>query len=296
MAYSCCVAAPGWYQDPNGPPGQFRWWDGSVWTERVSDDSSPVEPRPLNRGRLAALVGIGVVVVGLIVGVFAWWQQRDAAIVPPDPLQTSTAHPSGWNELPPGGLPSPTPTPSQTSVTALTECKRSSHYRDAPTKQTTGWLTSGPLSVKAIGGDWMSSTVELPSAYDNASEITLVAPGWSSISTVAQLSKDDGFTDPKASAEYMMDCVARSGFYDGFKSRDDLDSQAVTIDGHPGWHLRANVYVDEPNAPDVDGDVVDVITVDLGASLGVYVSGCTIGDKTVCDQVRKTITTLKVSG
>ena len=23
---------PGWYQDPNGPPGAYRWWDGVNWT------------------------------------------------------------------------------------------------------------------------------------------------------------------------------------------------------------------------------------------------------------------------
>ena len=28
-------AQPGWYQDPSGPQGQKRWWDGTRWTEHT---------------------------------------------------------------------------------------------------------------------------------------------------------------------------------------------------------------------------------------------------------------------
>lgn len=34
---------PGWYQDPEGPPGQTRWWDGSQWTE---NRAAPQPPKP----------------------------------------------------------------------------------------------------------------------------------------------------------------------------------------------------------------------------------------------------------
>ena len=27
---------PGWYWDPKGMPGLFRWWDGQAWTDHVS--------------------------------------------------------------------------------------------------------------------------------------------------------------------------------------------------------------------------------------------------------------------
>ncbi len=27
---------PGWYWDPKGMPGLFRWWDGEAWTDHVS--------------------------------------------------------------------------------------------------------------------------------------------------------------------------------------------------------------------------------------------------------------------
>jgi hypothetical protein len=34
-------AAPGWYPDPLGPPGQLRWWDGNAWSASVRSPSAP---------------------------------------------------------------------------------------------------------------------------------------------------------------------------------------------------------------------------------------------------------------
>lgn len=269
----------------------------------MSDDSpSPATPPPRRRRSVPLLAGGLAVIVALVVGAVVWQQQRPAD-PGGDPVETGspTATSSGtpWDERPPSEQSTATaPTSDPTNTAAgLVACKKSSRFNGEPTKQKDGWLTSGSLSVKSMGGDWLSSTIELPSAYDNASEIMFIYPNWTSTSTVARLAKDDGFTDPQSAAGYMMDCVARSGYYAGFKSREDLGSEAMTVDGHPAWHLSANVYAEDPNAPEAKGDLVDVVVVDLNEqSLGVYVSGCTIGDKEVCDQVHKTITTLKVSG
>ena len=49
---------PGWYWDPKGMPGLFRWWDGEDWTDHVSvirDVGSPIEetgPVPSEDGRV----------------------------------------------------------------------------------------------------------------------------------------------------------------------------------------------------------------------------------------------------
>lgn len=36
----------GWYWDPNGRPGLFRWWDGVQWTRHVSPDRTDPAPQP----------------------------------------------------------------------------------------------------------------------------------------------------------------------------------------------------------------------------------------------------------
>jgi hypothetical protein len=36
----------GWYWDPNGRPGLFRWWDGVEWTRYVTPDRNDPSPAP----------------------------------------------------------------------------------------------------------------------------------------------------------------------------------------------------------------------------------------------------------
>ena len=36
----------GWYWDPNGRPGLFRWWDGVHWTRHVTPDRTDPAPEP----------------------------------------------------------------------------------------------------------------------------------------------------------------------------------------------------------------------------------------------------------
>lgn len=38
------MATAGWYPDPSGLPGAFRYWDGTVWSETVAD--TPYGPAP----------------------------------------------------------------------------------------------------------------------------------------------------------------------------------------------------------------------------------------------------------
>ena len=51
---------PGWYWDPKGIPGQFRWWDGERWTDHIStirNVGPPTEmsgPEPSDDGRFHA--------------------------------------------------------------------------------------------------------------------------------------------------------------------------------------------------------------------------------------------------
>lgn len=37
---------PGWYWDPQGMPGLFRWWDGEGWTKHVSVVRTAGAPEP----------------------------------------------------------------------------------------------------------------------------------------------------------------------------------------------------------------------------------------------------------
>ena len=38
------MARPGWYPDPGGQQGMFRYWDGSAWTHQLSPDPASGAP------------------------------------------------------------------------------------------------------------------------------------------------------------------------------------------------------------------------------------------------------------
>ena len=65
------MSAPaGWFQDPEGPPGHLRWWDGNAWTEqRVAPPEAPVPAawNPVGSARRHPLSAVVAVVVGLVV-------------------------------------------------------------------------------------------------------------------------------------------------------------------------------------------------------------------------------------
>ncbi len=65
------MSAPaGWFQDPEGPPGQLRWWDGNAWTEqRVAPTEAqvPAAWNPVGSARRHPLSAVLAVVVGLVV-------------------------------------------------------------------------------------------------------------------------------------------------------------------------------------------------------------------------------------
>ncbi len=61
---------PGWYPDPvaGAPPGQHRYFTGTVWTEHVTSPPGSVPERPRRRGLKPALIAAALVLVVLIVG------------------------------------------------------------------------------------------------------------------------------------------------------------------------------------------------------------------------------------
>ncbi|MDO4411557.1 hypothetical protein [Cutibacterium sp.] len=101
-----------------------------------------------------------------------------------------------------------------------------------------------------------------------------------SVSGVGGLPVAEGFSDPQTAASMMMDCFASSDYYMGYTGEKEIRSETLTVDGHPAWWKRSEVYVRLPNLPQVRGDVVDVVVVNTGQTdfLGMYFNSATIGD------------------
>ena len=168
----------------------------------------------------------------------------------------------------------------------------------AVTRQSGDRLTAGNVSVQKVPG-WTVQPMTLPWTYDLHTQVDYVyADYWMSNIGVAALANRDGFIDVRTSAWQNFSCFKTSGYYTGYLGDQTIRDEAVTIDGHPAWRVRADVYVDLPALPQVRGDVVDIIVIDLGPDkdhLGLFVSSYTIDDTARGKLVDDAIGSLRVS-
>lgn len=282
------MSTPGWYPDPSGAPGRFRYWDGHAWSAQTTDRPSGQPPAGPKRRRTAPLI-IGAVALVLVIGLivaFVLGQLGDRPVRITDaPVPTETV--TGWDDSSPTAAPSPSPSPSPTpspsgSSTArpLTECPFGDPRarRQHPTDDR---VHGGGLSFPRLS-DWEDDLhgSGISWAHDVGSQSQNQEPGWFSLVAVGELRRSDGFVEPRQAAESIVQCVASSSFYAHFTGADEQKSAAVKIDGRQAWWIRTDIRVKDPNV-EAGGDTVDVIVVDTGDpdGLGMYLGAGTIGDR-----------------
>jgi len=123
------MQAAGWYPDPAGVPGRYRYWDGSKWSTVTTDDPrrltptespasgpTPSEPSkaqphsaPSRSRRLGLIIGVLAVAVSGVVALAILGGNFRSLVG--NPLPTATVSPS---DASPDRSPTATPTPSPT--------------------------------------------------------------------------------------------------------------------------------------------------------------------------------------
>lgn len=289
------MSLPGWYPDPSGNSGHFRYWDGSTWSaQTTTTPGAPPGPAKQPRSRPGLVVAILALVAVLVIGVVIWRANSPGGVPGLGGGQdTNTAAPtvSAWDETTTAS-PTPNDEPSDTagSVVACPDTDPGSGG-----KLVDGRMQSGGLSVPLIPGWAPASTVFYVQGLTDAIEQSLaITWTWKSDSAVAAASRDD-FPTPSQAARSLMQCLASSGYYQGLTGTKELLNGEVTIDGHRGHRIRTEIYVDSAG-PNIAGDVADIIVVDTGdpARLGVYLSAVTIGDSTNQAKVDAVIADIRV--
>ena len=299
-------AVPGWYPDPGGMPGRFRYWNGTAWSPDTSDRPGPAGPDgdpagngtgpPRHRGLAVALAVVALLVTIAIVAVMTI--EPPARPVTDDPLPTSTV--SGGDDSSPTPTPTPptpgTPTPSSATSVPLVPCPQGDpNFRQ--THPVDGRVHGGNLSFpEELSFDAAAEEPRFSFAHDVTQQTKIVddTPPWIAQLAVGRLRAADGFVHgARNTAESLVQCAVSSALYDPYQpSRADVRSQPITIDGREGWLIETDVTVVDPNL-DFPGDRAIFLVVADGADWGMFFGAVPIGDTLLADVMARAVRDLQ---
>jgi hypothetical protein len=292
------MADAGWYPDPAGVPGRYRYWDGAKWSSSSTDDprrpgpakspassATPSEPgkagppdRPSSRRRLGLIIGVLAVALGAVVA-SAIFVGNFRSVVD-NPLPASPA--SGTENSSPSRTPATTATPSATpSASPRKPCPKGNPYQRAR-HPSDGRIYGGNLSFEAQP-TFEDAVVEsrFSFAYDVRQQSLPVSqdPAWIAQLAVGQLRRKDGFVrNARNTVESLVECVIVGNMYGPYRpTRTDIRSESLSIDGRSGWLIDSEITIDRPDVK-VAGDHVIFIVVRDGRDWGFFFGAVPIGN------------------
>ncbi|HHU39719.1 MAG TPA: DUF2510 domain-containing protein [Propionibacterium sp.] len=281
------MSKAGWYPDPGGQQGMFRWWDGSQWTPQLTatpwaappqaDPTQPFAattntgPLPMQdsratqqytaydyasddsgqqrsgRGPLLVLGAVVVLLVALVVG--SLWLL-------------------GGGRLGPLGGERPASNPTADI------CPRRSATQVSPTPHVNppGRVQGGRLSYPQLGDPWGSVLPEtrVPFGSDVYGQSVMIEPNydgrgnsWVAALVVGELVAGDGFFSPEQGAEIVTRCVLGVFYGDAEVDRTDRVNQATTVDGREAWLVEMHLTFDIPNLKE-KGETAIIMVVATG--------------------------------
>jgi hypothetical protein len=307
------MPAAGWYPDPAGVPGRYRYWDGSQWSTVTNDDprrptpaeshvssSTPSEPpnreppnRPARWRRRALMLVVLAVAVSTVVAAIFLGNFRSALDNPPP---TVTASPS---EASPDRTPTATPTSSGTPTPVpLVRCPKGN-----PTQR-----ARHPIDDRVYGGNlsfeaqptFEPAAIEerFSFAYDVLQQRLPVSqnPAWIAQLAVGRLRGEDGFVHgARNTAESLAQCVVTSTMYNPYvPARGDIRSESLSINGRNGWLIESEITVDQPDLA-LLGDHVIFIVVRDGKDWGFFFGAVPIGNAQLDAVLARTVRGLRAS-
>lgn len=274
------MSRPGWYPNPDGGD-EPAYWDGTQWTDG-----------PPQRSGTIGWVVAGVLLI-LTVVVVLILQPSSLPIVGDSPSEdTRSDRPTvkPWDER---SVSPSEPETEDDGGAAPAQCAEVGypHSEVGPD----GRLHGGGVSVVApTAPGWIDSTTFMPWMSEQNSRVRSVADGWVASVDVGSVRAQDGFRAPKQAAHAMLSCMASSWMYQGYTGDEVLTSEAFSLDGNDGWHVKANVHVDR--ADGIKGDVLDIYVFDIGrdGELSVVVGCATIEHEPSITEVDQAVASMRV--
>jgi hypothetical protein len=291
-------ANPGWYPDPGGGQGLFRYWDGKAWSAATSPNPSAPPPsqglvgggtpqqegQPYGQGGQA---GYDQSPYGQDYGGSAYanyqelqkkrspigWWIAGAALVIVIIVVAVMAVRAVIGETGISGN-APAPQPSQDACppqnTASPEATVSPPYD--------GRVHGGPVSYPELDSPWsfpqndnrvpfgsdvQHQTVVDQANYDGKGRL------WVASVLVGELQAGDGFFTPEQGSQIVVKCILGSFYGDNPVNSNVKVNEKVTIDGHEGWLVESQLTFDIAGL-EAKGEYLIVAIVSAGNRSGLY--------------------------
>lgn len=270
-------AASGWYPDPGGQPGLFRYWDGRAWSASTTADPRtpppgsvlpPVPDRPVapsgslspptpgrRRSALPWILGaVALVTVLVVIAVLVVRSLTRDVIIDSEPV--------------PGG-------PSSSSLVCPDAVLETA---SPPPPQTGDRVRSGPLSYARLGAPFEAPEwdVRVPFGRDVQNQNATVeknpagTPTWVAGVLIARLLAGDGFYGPEQGAKVVAECVTGKFYGNAAVTREDRRNEATTVDGRPAWVVEAQLGFTLPDIKTTGELMVIVVVETVSGEAGLF--------------------------
>ncbi len=321
-------AKPGWYPDPGGGLGLFRYWDGKAWSAATSPNPSAPPP---SQGLVGAPQGgqggqqygqaggqptagqptYGASPYGQNYGTayanyqelekkkspIGWWIAGGALViviivVAVLAIRAVTGGDTGTTGVP--GQPSQDVCPAESTATPE---PNSSHPAD-------GRVHGGPVSYPMLATPWSAPQGEnrVPFGSDVQSQLVPVetdydgnGANWVAQITVGELQAGDGFFTPEQGSQIVVKCILGKFYGDNPVKSNVTVNKGTNIDGHDAWLVESKLTFDIAGLK-TKGELLIVAIVSAGNRSGLYYASIPDTTPELVEPARDALKNLKVDG
>jgi hypothetical protein len=325
------TANAGWYPDPGGGEGLFRYWDGKAWSAATSPNPSAPPPsqslvggppqqsgQPYGQGGQpqgqAAQPAYGQSPYGQDYGSSAYanyqelekkkspigWWIAGAALVIGIIIVAVIAIRAVTGGTDTGTTGGPVAQPSQDACPP----QSTASPEPGPSHPADGRVHGGPVSYPQLGSPWGAPQSEnrVPFGTDVRTQMVPVetdydgsGSNWVAQILVGELQAGDGFFTPEQGAQIVVKCILGSFYGDNPIKSNVTVNEKTTIDGHEGWLVESKLTFDIVGL-ETKGELLIVAIVSAGNRSGLYYA--TIPDSTpeLVQPARDALNQLRVDG
>ncbi|MFT3860431.1 DUF2510 domain-containing protein [Micropruina sp.] len=243
------MSSAGWYPDPGGQPGMYRYWTGSSWSAAITNNPTQAPPvggiggiggpghstgqqqhnPDQRRSQTGWWLVVGVIV--MVLAVLAWFAFRNLGGL----LGGSSSA---------GSNPTQNVCPKQVATTATSAATSAD-----------GRVHGGALSYPQLGSPWSEPAPEIrvPFGRDVLVQAVTIEPNykdnnsWVASVLVGELVAGDGFFSPQQGSEIVVKCIMGVFYDDAEVVRDDKVNKATKVDGKDAWLVETHLSFDIPN-------------------------------------------------